>query len=226
MRLMAWDDESPRSATSSAASSDATLKPSIATLRSHIKSLSLSMSRNQLMPPPQSLIQGQDTTIWLEYPRFAADAAVVLGGMASKSLIADSPQQGLQPFDALPLGDTRETHCYGRFPVEASLSTDDAGTDRVVLQCVLTMLRGKREFLTTVVIVTQNELINVKISPRHGNERGISWHDVSWKASSCGMIVRLPHNYDLMVRMAEKDFRSLWNLVEYARKVEHCFRPG
>ena len=211
------DGNSPQSATSTA-SAEVMLRQSIATLRSHLKSLSLSMGRNQLMPPPQSLIQGQDTTIWLEYPPFTPGAAAVLGGSAGKP-------DGLQALDALPMGDSKDVHYYNRFPVEVSMSTDDPATDRVVLPCMLTMLRGKREFVTTVVIASQSELVSINIAPRQRGDKGVTWHDVSWKASSCGMLIRLPHNYDLMVRMAEKDFRALWNLVEYARKVEHCFRP-
>lgn len=229
--LDSWDgvgsDDSPHSAVSSASGmGENVIRHSVSSIKNHLKSLSLSMSRNQLMPPPQSLIQGQDTTIWLEYPRFSGDAAAVLSGSTSRAPIVEHSQQGLQPLDALPLGDTRDVHCYGRFPVEVSMGTDDASTDRMALPCVLTMLRGKREFLTTVVVVSQNELVNLKIAPRHDNERGLTWHDVSWKASAFGMIIRLPHGYDLQVRMSERDFRSLWNIVEYARKVDHCFRPA
>ena len=216
-------DDSPQSAGSATGMSDVVLKQWVATLRSHIKSLSLSMGRNQLMPPPQSLIQGQDTAIWLDYPRFSTDAAASLSGVDLRA--ADSSQQGLQPLEALPIGDTRDVHCFGRFPVEATMGTDDAGSDRIPLQCVLTMLRGKREYLATVIIASQNGLVNLKIGPRLGTDRGLTWHDVSWKASSAGMIIRLPQGYDLMIRMSERDFRSLWNIVEYARKVDHSFRP-
>lgn len=218
------EDRSPSSAASADGGQDMMLKQSITTLRSHIKSLALSMGRSQLMPPPQSLIQGQDTRIWLEYPHFTSDAAAVLGGVASKSYILDQPKQSLQPLDALPLGDTKDTFCYGRFPVEVSLNTDDASTDRVILPCMLTMLRGKRDFLASFVIASQHDLVNVTVAPRQSNDRGLTWHDVSWKASAFGMIVRLPHNFDLTVRMQERDFRSVWNLVEYSRKVEHSFR--
>ncbi|KAK3725978.1 hypothetical protein LTR37_000126 [Vermiconidia calcicola] len=215
---------SPQSPSSAGGYLEASARHSITMLRSHIKSLSLSMTRNQLMPPPASLIQGRDTTIWLEYPRFTANAAAVLGGTASKSVIADTSRQAMQPLEALPLGDTQEAFCYGRFQVEVSMSTDEAETDRIVLPCMLTMARGKRDFLSTIVVASQSELVNIRVAPRPGGERGLTWHDVSWKASSHGLIIRLPHGYDMMIRMQERDFRSLWNLVEYSRKVEHSLR--
>ena len=218
------EEVSPQDASSTNANSDIILKQSIVMLRSHIKTLTLSMSRNQLMPPPASLIQGQDTSIWLEYPRFTPDAVAVLSGQASRSYIVEKQQSSLSPLEALPLGDMRDVFCYGRFPVEVSLRTDQADTDRMVLPCTLSMLRGKRDFLTSIVVASQSELVSVKVAPRSENERGLTWHDVSWKASSLSMIVRLPHGFDLTISMQERDFRSLWNLVEYARKVEHNLR--
>lgn len=219
------EDATPQSAASNH-SPDLVLRHSLSALKIHLKSLSLSMGKNQLMPPPQSLIQGQDTSIWLEYPRFAADAAAVLGGMLSNSTLRDQSVAGLAPLDALPLSDTRDTFCYGRFPVDVSMSTEEAHTDRLGLPCTLTMLRGKRDFLASIVIASQNELVNVKIVPRQANEKGLTWHDVAWKGQSSAIVVRLPHGFDLMVRMHERDFRSLWNLVEYARKVDNNLRTS
>ena len=218
------EESSPQSASSASAVSDLALRQSIVVLKSHIKSLSLSMLRSQIMPPPQSLIQGQDTRIWLEYPRFTPDATAVLSGAANRSYIVEEGKPTLSPLEALPLGDMKNVFCYGRFPVEISLNTDQANTDRAVLPCTLSMLRGKRDFLTSIVIASQSDLVSIKVAPRSDDERGLTWHDVSWKASSFGMIIRLPHGFDLTVRMQEKDFRSLWNLAEYARKVEHNLR--
>ena len=219
------EDATPQSVSPHSGSPDMMLKQSVAVLRSHIKTLSFSISRNQLMPPHQSLIQGQDTRIWLEYPRFTTDAAAVLGGTPSKSTIVEpSRPSSLQPLEAIPICDTRETFAYGRFPVEVSINTDDAETDRVVLPCMLSTLRGKRDFLTSFVVASQTELVNIRVGRRQGNERGLTWHDVSWKANSMGMTIRLPRGFDLTVRMQEKDFRSMWNLVEYARKVEHSLQ--
>lgn len=215
---------SPQSALASD-SSEEQLQQSISLLRSHLKSLFISMVRSQLMPPHQSLIQGQDTSIWLHYPRFTSDAAAALSGTASKSLIVESPIPASAPLEALPLGDTRDGFCYSRFVVEVSLSTDDADTDRVALPCILTMLRGTRDYLPSIVIATQSDLVGIRIGPRHSSSDGLTWHEVSWKASSQAMAIHLPRGFDLTVRLSERDFRSLWNLVEYARKVEHSLRP-
>ncbi|KAK3676753.1 hypothetical protein LTR78_003530 [Recurvomyces mirabilis] len=215
--------ESPQSVHSPAGHSQ--LSQSSALLRSHIKSLCASMQKAQLMPPHQSLIQGQDTRIWIDYPRFTSNVVEVLSGAAIRSILVDPSTPTTSPIEALPLGDTRGIFCFGRFPVEASINTDEAETDRAVFPCMLTMLRNKREFQPSIVVAGQSDLVNVNIGPRRGDEKGLGWQDVSWKAGSHGLSVHLPRGFDLTVKMQERDFRSLWNMVEYARKIEHSLRP-
>ncbi|KAF2481230.1 hypothetical protein BDY17DRAFT_325934 [Neohortaea acidophila] len=195
---------------------DVALVQAVGFLKSHLKSLSLSMSRNMLLPPPQSLIQGQDTTIWLPYPRYSQDATIAIGG---------ARQGRLEPMQALPLGDTGEMHCYGRFPVEVAVSTDDPQTDRVPIPCMFTMLRHKQNFGNTIVVASQNELVNVLVGPWLEDRRGLTWYDVEWKTSSFGMTIRLPNNFTMTVRIHERDFRTLWNLLQYSHKVEDNIRP-
>ncbi|EMC99802.1 hypothetical protein BAUCODRAFT_63453 [Baudoinia panamericana UAMH 10762] len=196
------------------------LQQSVALLRSHIKSLSASMIRSQLMPPAQSLIQGQNTTIWLQYPRFNADAATVLGSYVTNTMMQGGPSPAISALEVLPLGDDRTTFCYGRFPVDLSLHTDDANTDRVAVPCMLTMLRDKQDLQPSIVISSQSALVNLRLGPRHGPERGPSWRDVSWRSGSHSIGISLPRGFEVTVRMQERDLRTLWNLVEYARKVQ------
>jgi hypothetical protein len=218
---------SPQSA-SSGANPQEVLQISVTLLRSYLKSLSASMQKSQLMPPNQSLIQGQDPTIWLQYPRFTADAAAVLGGSVGKSMLIETSASTTPPLEALPLGDTRHAFCYSRFAADVSVNTEEMNTDRIALPCILSMMRGRRDYQMTIVLASQNELVNIRIGPMHSNAKGLTWSDVSWRASSHSMIVHLPRSFDLTIRMQERDFRSLWNLAEYSRKVEHSLRtePG
>lgn len=221
--LESIDEPSPRSV-QFVKELEASLKSSVAAIRAHLKPLCLSMAKNHLLPPTQSLIQGQDTRIWLPYPRFTADAAAVLSGNARNPLLTDEGTPALDPYKMMPLSDTRDTFCYGRFPVEVFINTDEADTDRVALPCIMTVLRGRREYQTSLAIASQTSLVNIRISPKQVDKQSLSWSDVSWKASSFGMSIRLPRGFDLAVRMQERDFRAVWNLSEYARKVEKSLR--
>ncbi|KAL1589826.1 hypothetical protein WHR41_01779 [Cladosporium halotolerans] len=223
--LERYDEATPPDARNPSAA-ETLLRQDYKTLKDHLTSLSYSMQRNNIMPPPQSLIQGQDTQIWLEYPRFTPDAAAVLGGADDqRSLIVDSPGRSASPSEALPLGDSADFHYYTRSTVNLSLNTDDVNTDRVSIPCTLTVLRGKRDYQSTVVIASQNELVYLKIAPRQSNISHLTWGDVSWKASSLAVSVSLPRGIHVTVRFFEQDFRSLWNLVEYSRRIDHSMRP-
>ncbi|KAF2767861.1 hypothetical protein EJ03DRAFT_315196 [Teratosphaeria nubilosa] len=201
------------------------LRQSVTLLMSYLRTLSASIQKSQLMPPSQSLIQGQDTTIWVDYPRFTADAATILGGSTSRALIKESPDYTPNALDVLPLGDTKDTFCYNRFQVQVTINTDDADTDRVNLPCIATMVRHQRDYQISLLVSSQSDLINIRIAPKHDSITGTTWHDVTWKANSLMLVVHLPRGFDVSLRMQERDFRSMWNLAEYSRKVESSLRP-
>jgi len=205
---------------------EALLKRDILILKGHLKSLALLMLRSNMMPPPQSLIQGQDTQIWLEYPRFTPDAAAVLrGASGQRSLIMDPQSSVVAPSDALPLGDSAQYHYFHKCTVNISLNTDDVNTDRVSVPCNLTILRDRREYQSTVIIASQSELVYLRIAPRQSSSTSLTWHDVSWKSGSLAISINLPGGIDVTVRFFEHDFRTLWNLVDHSRKVDYNVRP-
>jgi ribosomal protein L34 len=205
---------------------EALLKRDILVLKGHLKSLALLMLRNNIMPPPQSLIQGQDTQIWLEYPRFTPDASAVLrGASGQRSLIVGSQSSVVSPSDALPLGDSPQYHYYHKCTVNISLNTDDVNTDRVSVPCNLTILRDRREYQSTVVISSQSELVHLRIAPRQSSSTSLTWHDVSWKSGSLAISINCPGGIDVTVRFFEHDFRTLWNVVDHSRKIDYNVRP-
>lgn len=193
-------------------------------IRSHLRSLALSMKKNGVMPPHQSLIQGQDTTIWIRYPRFASDAASLLRGSLSLIIGENSPET--DPLEALPAGDSRSAFFYNRMFVNVSVNTDDANTDRAMLPCVLTMMRAKTDFQPTIIFSSQSDLVNVSVKPSGAAQgKGPTWQNVSWKARSNGLYVQLPRGFNLNVELGESDFRGLWNMVEFTRKIENSLQP-
>lgn len=200
----------------------------VVALRTHLKSLSVSMTKNRLLPPEQSLIQGQDTSIWLQYPLFTSDAAAVLGGNTSNSVLINErgSNRTVDPYELLQLGDSREFFCYGRFPVELYINTDEADTDRVLLPCILTVLRSRQDYQTSITIASQSVLVSMKIEPFRKGRRALTWSDVSWKPTADGLSIRLPRNFDAIVQMQNEHCRAVWNLSEYARKLERSLQPA
>lgn len=200
------------------------LKRQVELLRLHLSSLALSMQRNDVMPPHQSLIQGQDTTIWLRYPRFAPDAASLLHG--PKSGLMEQEHHETDPLEALPAGDNRSAFFYNRMMVDVSVNTDEEETDRVVLPCILTMMRSRADYQPTIIISSQSDLVNICVRPGNGGPgKGPTWNDVSWKTRSHGLYVRLPRGFNLNVELQDNDFRGLLNMIEYTKKLESNFAP-
>lgn len=189
---------------------------------SSLKMLLGSMKRHQSMPPNQALIQGQDQSIWVEYPRFAPDAQSVLSGKVSKAILANGGQDQLNPAMLIPLGDTKTEFCYFRMFVNASVSTDDLDTDRVQFPAVISVLRPREEYKVKLSICSQTELLNVTVGSNP--DTGPTWRDIAWKAKSCGINVQLRHGFNLNVELTEQDFRSLWNIVDHTNRVESNLR--
>lgn len=190
---------------------------------SAMKMLFGSMRRHQSMPPTQALIQGQDQSIWVEYPQFAPDAHSVLAGTALKAALLNgaAPHQ-FNPTSLIPLGDTKTDFCYFRMFVNASLSTDDPNTDRVPLPAVISVLRSREGYGVKLSICSQTELINVMVGSNP--DTGPTWRDVAWKAQTRGMNIQLRHGFNLKIELTEPDFRNLWSIVDHTNRVESNLR--
>lgn len=186
-------------------------------IHASLKMLLGSMKRHQSMPPTQALIQGQDQSIWVDYPGFAPDLASVLSGTASKSV-----QEQTNPANAIPLGDTKSDFCYFRMFVTASVATEDSNTDRVPMPAVISILRPRDDFKVRLSICSQKTVINVVVGSNP--DIGPTWRDVAWNSKSRSVNVALRHGFSLKLELTESDFRSLWSIVDHTNRVESNMR--
>jgi hypothetical protein len=187
----------------------------------YMKQLVGSMKKHQSMPPTQALIQGQDQSIWAEYPHFAADAASVLQAGLPKSEAGG--RNGVAPptfslSQYIPLADTKGDFCYFRMFVKASMSTDDSNTDRVPMSAVMSILRPKDQYQVKLAICSQNDLINIVLGA--GVEGGPTWDDVNWKKQSQQISINLRHGFTLTLELSESDWRSLFSIVDHTNRVQ------
>lgn len=185
----------------------------------YMKLLTGSMKKHQSMPPTQALIQGQDQSIWEEYPRFAPDAASVLSGIKYKHTRNGSPPSLTR---YLPLTDTKNEFCYFRMFARATMSTDDPNTDRVQMPAAITVLRAKEEYSTRLAICSQNEDINLVVGSNSAT--GPTWKDISWKKQSRQLCLQLHHGFVLNLELNEGDWRNLWAIVDHTNRVESSMR--
>jgi hypothetical protein len=191
----------------------------------YMKLLVGSMQKHHSMPPTQALIQGQDQSIWEEYPQFAPDAASVLQAGIPKTAppaANGAPRPALGLSQSIPIADTKTDFVYFRVFVKASLSTDDPQTDRVPMSAVISIVRPRDQYPIKLAICSQSELVNIIVGSNL--EGGPTWSEVTWKKPSNQISVQLRHHFTLTIDLNEGDFRSLWAIVDHTNRVQTDLR--
>ncbi|ORY08666.1 hypothetical protein BCR34DRAFT_488427 [Clohesyomyces aquaticus] len=189
---------------------------------SYMKMLLGSMKRHQVMPPTQALIQGQDQSIWIQYPSFAPDIRAVLDGSASSNGMINSSQPlSVNPMFSIPLGDTKTDFCYFRMFVSAKLYTDNR-TEPEPMQAVVSVMRSREDYKVKLMICSLTDLINIFV--QSNKDIGPTWSHIQWNAKKRGMSISLRHGFTLDLTFSEQDFRSLWSIVDHTTRVENKLR--
>ncbi|KAI9692469.1 MAG: hypothetical protein M1822_006700 [Bathelium mastoideum] len=192
---------------------------------SNLKALTMSMSRNNVMPPSASLIQGQDTTIWVEYPSFSLDVKASLSGTRSKSILMEDVQQKevYNLSSIIPLADTSTDFYYGRMFVNASISTDEEDRNRIPFACVVSLIRDRTDYQIKMLICTQSELANLCVQP--DRKLAPSWYDVQWETPYNSLSITMPRGYKLHLEFTERDFKTIRSIYDYTTKLEASLQP-
>ncbi|KAJ5496218.1 Cys/Met metabolism pyridoxal phosphate-dependent enzyme [Penicillium fimorum] len=197
------------------------------TLINHLRSLSMSIKRNNILTlvvsdegSPSQL----DTSIWLRYPFYAPDVSAVLSGAATRSMLVDNVGKTPSLVHMMPLGDTSRYFSYGSMFVQVCVSSsDDDGQQQYAMPCALTIVRERADWYVFAAITSQSKLVNILI--QSDRKQGPTWEDVDWQVRSHSMRVKLPRGFELDIMFKEEDFKTLWNIVKYTQKSEHSLHP-
>lgn len=187
-------------------------------LLSNIKSLISSISRNGAMPPSHALIQGQDQTIWVRYPKISPNVIAIFSGNVSRGITDSGPARQFNPLSIMAVADTKTDFSYCRVFANATLSSQDSDAERITLPCLISTMRLRNDWNPKVTICTQKELVSVCVSG--DRKAGPSWEDIRWSEEHCLLHVRLSHGYYLDVQLAEPDFKQIWNSYNHSYNVQ------
>ncbi|KAL1878417.1 hypothetical protein Plec18167_004489 [Paecilomyces lecythidis] len=193
-------------------------------MMSHLRALTMSMKRNNILtaaPEQDVLDQRLDTLVWIKYPQFTPDVVAVLSG-ATKSMVVDRVTK-VNTAEMMPLSDTPRFFTYGSMFVSAYLSSGDDDSAQYAIPCVLSIIRDRGDWYVLAAISSQNDLVNVVIQP--DRKKGPTWDDVQWHVKSFSIQVRLPRGFLLDVVFEESDFKIIWNIVKYTRRIEESLQP-
>lgn len=197
---------------------------------SHLRALSMSMQRNNIIPSSSSasqlpaLSQNIDTSIWIRYPFFAPGISSVLSGSGSKSMLIDhSTKKKPDIAETMPISDTNRHFCYGRMFVEVCLGSSDDDTEQYAIPCMLSITRDRSDWNVIATLTSQNELVNLTI--QSDKKQGPTWADIDWQVRLHSLTLRLPRGFELDIKFQDADFKMLWKIVEYTRKVQADMQP-
>lgn len=189
---------------------------------SNIRALTMSMKRNNKLPPEDFEPQGLDSRIWVETPRFSSGVASILAGISSRKIL----DEGSAEFDFFPypVGDTPRHFNYGNMFVDVVLSSSDDTQGRLYLPCILTILRQKTGRELEVVLASQNGQINLSV--QSDRRVSLTWNDVHWKIDRFAILLRPADGLELDIHFQEQNFRSLWGIYDYTRRVRKEMKSG
>ncbi|EZG08793.1 hypothetical protein H106_01988 [Trichophyton rubrum CBS 735.88] len=197
---------------------------------SHLRALSMSMQRNNIIPSSSSagqlpaLSQNIDTSIWIRYPFFAPGISSVLSGSGSKSMLIDHSSKKPDIAETMPISDTNRHFCYGRMFVEVCLGSSDDDTEQYAIPCMLSITRDRSDWNVIATLTSQNELVNLTI--QSDKKQGPTWADIDWQVRLHSLTLRLPRGFELDIKFQDADFKMLWKIVEYTRKVQADMQPA
>lgn len=189
----------------------------------HMRALTMSMSRNEKLPPPDLEIRGLNLHVLLQLPPLSP---VIAKLMVNNS--AEPHAKGMhylaEPFFPVLIGDTERHFSFARMFVEVGSLSLGKGMENMHMPCVLTVLRERSKWGVEVAIASQDRQINLVVSD--DNSDGLTWRGIEWKIASHQMIVRISNDFETYVKFSEKDFKTLWGICDYTQKIRKGFSPG
>ncbi|UKZ51349.1 hypothetical protein TrVGV298_005108 [Trichoderma virens] len=188
--------------------------------------LAISMKRNQILPPEDAVLpQTIDKSIWVEYPPLSQDMVALLTGNWGGGLTAmQHPMTYLELLDAFPVGDTAETFCYGRLPAEVYLMEQGRENKQLRFLCMLSLVRPTKQNGLIFVLSSQDGNIQLPIQDRT-SAGGPCWEDIRWRPETSSFDLRLPRGFKLSVQLSQSDYRMLYNMYDYASKLQQTLQP-
>lgn len=185
----------------------------------NMRALTMSMKRNDRLPPLSFEIQGLETRIFIELPRFPPNVAVVLSERSQHFTTNDSPHMEVFP---IPVGDTTRHFVYSSVIVDLMIVSQVDGCEDIRLPCVLSVLRERSDLDLKAVIASQDG--KVKLLIQSDKQAGLAWDGVSWEIKTNSIRLKLSNGVDIRVQFWERDFKSLWGIHDYTRKVREGLR--
>ncbi|KAI3397861.1 hypothetical protein diail_10262 [Diaporthe ilicicola] len=186
-------------------------------ITSQLRKLSSSMKRNGFLPPEDALLpQTLDRSIWLDYPAVSQDVVALLWGSRGGSLALQQPVTRMPLLASLPLGDTTEMFCFGRYFVDVFLMEQGMESHPLHFPCLLSVTRATNQTSLEFCLASQNGAVQFRI--QSNKAAGPTWEDIKWRVEKCSLEIRLPRGFALATQCRPQDFKILWGMQDFNAK--------
>ncbi|ROV90849.1 hypothetical protein VSDG_08029 [Cytospora chrysosperma] len=193
-------------------------------IMSQLRKLSSSMKRNGFLPPEDAVLpQSIDKSIWVEYPTVSQDITMLLWGSRGGALAQQRSVTGMPLLTALPLGDTAEMFCFGRYFVDVFLMEQGAEGQPLHFPCFISITRFTKQSTLDFCLASQNGSVQFRI--QNNKTVGPTWEDVKWRAEKGALEIKLPRGFVLVVKCRPHDFKVLWGMQDFSAKALATLQP-
>ena len=183
----------------------------------NIRALAISMKRNERLPPELFEIQRLDTRVLLDNQPLPTE---VLDAIAAQS----SSSQFDHTEVIVPLGDSETSFAFGRMFGTGSLVSRRELWDTITLPSMISLSRTKKNLDLTVTISSQDGSLYINIQADSDRPDALNWSHVNWSSSGNFLSITIARDIDLSIVFSEYDYRALWSICDYTRKVQKDFR--
>ena len=191
-------------------------------LTTNMQAFAVFMVQRDVLPPPALLVQGADPQIWLEYPSLPIGVYALVARLDPRTLTRSIPRSH-EPFFPILLTDTDRHFSYGRVFGNVEIVSEEGVSDDVMLPCIISIIREKTRSEVELTITSQDGQINMHI--QSDRKIGPTWDDVQWKVKTHSLRVNLTRDLQLVLRLWEQDFKTLWGINDYIMKVARVWEP-
>lgn len=182
----------------------------------NMRALTMSMKRNDRLPPQPFEIQGLDSQVLLSSPAVSQSAAALLTntGLDSTSTITSFP---------LLVGDTPHHFSLGRMFARLSLIPRHSIQAEAHMPSLISIVQNRDDGDFGAFIVTQDSQINILIRTDKSRRSDFTWRLIHWNNATHTLGLPLSHDLDLALELPERDYNMLWDMCDHSRKVQQKF---
>ena len=182
----------------------------------NMRALTISMKRNNRMPPDDIEVEGSDMRVILD--NFEVPVEIAKGFSPHLGELKDNNYEL-----TMPLGDTSRYYTYSRLFGTGSILPRAGSRQRLTAPCIMTLVRGKEALDLTASLSNQEGSFGLKIQTTKEKPWHITWKDMKWITSANSLHVILSGEFEFSIAFSAADYQSLWNICDYTRKVQKDF---